>query len=167
MRTVPPRPKRITERTRTAYHEAGHAVLSAAINDTPELVSIREEHATLGRTRQRMFARPTLLVQVHLAGFAAEHLHTGRRSRQLDQEVGFAIVARLFVIIILLLRQRERCATPATTYRLVARTPPRPRPSGGSASGVARVVEDTRLISGRTLIGTEGSNPSPSASRSK
>jgi hypothetical protein len=42
-----------------------------------------------------MSARPTARVQVHLAGFAAEHLLTGRRPRQLDQEVGFSLLARL------------------------------------------------------------------------
>jgi hypothetical protein len=42
-----------------------------------------------------MSARPSARVQVHLAGFAAEHLLTGRRPRQLDQEIGFALVARL------------------------------------------------------------------------
>jgi hypothetical protein len=42
-----------------------------------------------------MSADPVSRVQVHLAGFAAEHLLTGRRSRQLDQEVGFAIISRI------------------------------------------------------------------------
>jgi hypothetical protein len=41
-----------------------------------------------------MSARSTSLVQVHLAGFAAEHVLTSRRPRQLDQEVGFALVSR-------------------------------------------------------------------------
>ena len=79
----------------TAFHEAGHAVLSAAIANKPEHVSIRPNGNTLGRSGARMSVRPTSRVQVHLAGFVAEHLLTKRRSRQLDQEVGFAIVARL------------------------------------------------------------------------
>ena len=87
------KPKAIDPRTRTAYHEAGHAVLSAAINDTPRHVSIRADGSTLGRSGARMSARPTSLAQVHLGGFAAEHLLTGRRPRQLDQEVGFAILS--------------------------------------------------------------------------
>ncbi len=91
---APPR-KSVDERTRTAYHEAGHAVLSAAIANTPQHVSIRSREHTLGRSGARMSARPTSRVQVHLAGFAAEHLLTGRRQRQLDQEVGFAILAHL------------------------------------------------------------------------
>jgi hypothetical protein len=76
--------KPIDERTRTAYHEAGHAVLSAAINDTPHHVSIRADRGTLGRSAQGMAVRPTSLAQVYLAGFAAEHLLTGgvRRSRR-------------------------------------------------------------------------------------
>lgn len=80
-------------RTRTAFHEAGHAVLSAAIDDKPHDVSIRGEHGTLGRSGQKMFARPTSLAQVYLAGFAAEHLLTGRRPRQYNIETGLAILA--------------------------------------------------------------------------
>jgi hypothetical protein len=83
----------IDPRTRTAYHEAGHAVLSCAINDTPDHVSIRAAHGTLGRSAQRMFARPTSLAQVYLAGFAAEHLLTGRRPREFDIEVGLAVLS--------------------------------------------------------------------------
>lgn len=48
----------------------------------------------MGRSGQRMLARPSVLVQIHVAGFAAEHLLTGRRPRQFDQELGFAIVSR-------------------------------------------------------------------------
>jgi len=93
---MPPRKRRsVDARTRTAYHEAGHAVLSAAIGNKPEHVSIRPEGHTLGRSGARTSARPTSRVQIHLAGFAAEHVLTGRRSRQLDQEVGFAIILRL------------------------------------------------------------------------
>jgi hypothetical protein len=84
----------VTERVLTAYHEAGHAVLSAAINDRPHHVSIKARGHTLGRSGARMSARTTSLAQVYLAGFAAEHLLTGRRPRQLDQEVRFAIMAR-------------------------------------------------------------------------
>jgi hypothetical protein len=84
----------VTERVLTAYHEAGHAVLSAAINDRPHHVSIKAKGRTLGRSGARMAASPTSLAQVHLAGFAAEHLLQGRRPRRLDEEVRFAIVAR-------------------------------------------------------------------------
>lgn len=87
-------PKKIDLRTRTAYHEGGHAVLSAAINDTPRHVSIKPNGDTLGRSGARMSARSTTLVQVHLAGFGAEHVLTSRRPRQLDQEIAFALVAR-------------------------------------------------------------------------
>ncbi len=80
--------------TRLAFHEAGHAVLSAAMNDTPSVVSIRPQGNTLGHSGQKMLARPSVLVQIHVAGFAAEHLLTRRRSRQFDQEVGFAILSR-------------------------------------------------------------------------
>ena len=41
----------------------------------------------------KMFVRPTSLAQVFLAGFASEHLLTGRRPRQLDMEVGMALLA--------------------------------------------------------------------------
>lgn len=85
--------KSVGARTRTAYHEAGHAVLSSAINDTPSHVSIRSNGGTLGRTTQWMSVRPTSLAQVYLAGFAAEHLLTGRRPRQYDLELGMAILA--------------------------------------------------------------------------
>jgi hypothetical protein len=86
--------KRADSRTLLAYHEAGHAVLSAAINDAPKLVSIRARGETLGHSTQKMMARPSVLVQVLLARFAAEHLLTRRRPRQLDQEVGFAVLSR-------------------------------------------------------------------------
>jgi hypothetical protein len=33
-------------------------------------------------------------VQIHVAGFAAEHLLTRRRPRQFDRELGFAIISR-------------------------------------------------------------------------
>jgi len=68
-------------------------VLGSAINDTPHYVSIRPARGTLGRSGQTMFAHPTSLAQVYLAGFAAEHLLTGRRPRQLDMELGLAILA--------------------------------------------------------------------------
>lgn len=87
------KPRNLVRRTRTAYHEAGHAVLSAAINDAPRLVSIKGNGESLGRTQQSMFARPEVLVQVHLAGLAAEHLLTGRRSQHLNAELGFAILS--------------------------------------------------------------------------
>jgi hypothetical protein len=83
----------VDPRRRTAFHEAGHAVLSAAINDKPHHVSIRSAHGTLGRTGQKMFAQPTSLAQVYLAGFAAEHILTGRRPRQYNIETGLAILA--------------------------------------------------------------------------
>src|SRR5580698_6858563 len=82
-------------RSRTAHHEAGHAVLSAAINDRPERVSVRDEGGTLGRCAQKMLVRPTSLAQVYLAGFAAEHLLTGRRPRSFDVEVGLGLLAHL------------------------------------------------------------------------
>ena len=95
MRTAARRRESFDLRTVTAFHEAGHAVLSAAIANKPEHVSIRPNGSTLGRSGARRSVCPTSRVQVHLAGYAAEHLLTKRRSRQLDQEVGFAIVARL------------------------------------------------------------------------
>jgi len=89
----PGRAGSVSPRTLTAYHEAGHAVLSAAIADMPLRVSIRSDEGTLGRTTQRTTASPTILAQVYLAGFAAEHLLTGRRARQLEAEVGLAILS--------------------------------------------------------------------------
>lgn len=92
---VPSVPRqRINARIVLAHHEAGHAVLSAAINDAPHQVSILADDGTHGRTTQRMIARPSSLAQVYLAGFAAEHIVTGRRARQLDQEIGFSILGR-------------------------------------------------------------------------
>ena len=82
--------KRVDSRTLVAYHEAGHAILSLAIGDTPHHVSILSQGESLGRSVQKMLSRPVVHAQVYLAGFAAEHLLTGRRPRQLDQEVGFA-----------------------------------------------------------------------------
>ena len=79
--------------TRTAYHEAGHGVLSAAINDRPHHLGIRASHGTLGRTGLKLFARPASLTQVYLAGFAAEHILTGRRPRPCDIETELGILA--------------------------------------------------------------------------
>ena len=91
---APPPQRAVRKRTRVAYHEAGHAVLSAAINDSPRLVSIRPHGESLGRSRYRFEAPPQRLVQVHLAGFAAEELLTGRRGRRmLGPEMGFSVVA--------------------------------------------------------------------------
>jgi hypothetical protein len=69
-------------------------VLSAALNDEPHHVSIREDHGTLGRSAQKMSARPSSLAQVFLAGFAAEHILAGRRPRQYEIETGLAILAQ-------------------------------------------------------------------------
>jgi hypothetical protein len=74
--------RRVTKRTRIAHHEAGHAVLSAAIADAPHLVSIRIASDSLGRARYRLEGCLEKRVQIHLAGFAAEDLVCGRRSRQ-------------------------------------------------------------------------------------
>jgi hypothetical protein len=95
VQSAPMPPKTVDMRTRTAHHEAGHAVLSAAINDRPARVSIRGQDGTLGRSTQRMFVRPTSLAQVYLAGFAAEHLLTCRRPRGFDIEVGLGVIAHL------------------------------------------------------------------------
>lgn len=89
-----PSSRSVHKRTRTAHHEAGHAVLSAAINDAPHLVSIRANGESLGRSRYRMEGRPQMLVQVHLAGFAAEEILNGRRPRQFaGPELGFSVLA--------------------------------------------------------------------------
>ena len=68
-------------------------MLSTAIANAPEVVSIRVSERTAGRIIARPSARSTTRIQVHLAGYAAEHLLTGKRSRRLSEEVGFAIVA--------------------------------------------------------------------------
>ena len=99
----------IDVRTRTAYHEAGHALLSAAINDKPHHVSIRGEHGTLGRSGQKMFARPTSLAQVYLAGFAAEHIATGRRPRQYNDETGLGILAHTDPALVKTFKGVETC----------------------------------------------------------
>ena len=83
----------VSAQVRLAHHEAGHAVLSAAINDSPRLVSIKRHGESLGRTQRGSFARPEVMVQVHLAGFAAEHELTGRRPPQLKADLGFAILS--------------------------------------------------------------------------
>ena len=83
---TPQRPRTpLNARKRLAHHEAGHAVLSAAINDAPHHVGIVGDEHTQGHSSQRMIGRPSSLAQVYLAGFAAEHILTGRRARQLDQ----------------------------------------------------------------------------------
>jgi hypothetical protein len=59
----------------------------------PHHVSIRAGRQTLGRTRQKMLAYPTSLAEVYLAGFAAEHVLTGRRPDQYKAETGLGILA--------------------------------------------------------------------------
>lgn len=88
------RMRRVDVRKLTAFHEAGHAVLATAIANKPESVSIVPNEDTLGRAHARPSARLTSRVQVHLAGFAAEHVVTKRRSPQLVREIRFALVAR-------------------------------------------------------------------------
>ena len=87
-------PTPIDARLVVAYHEAGHAVLSIALNEAPRLISIRPRGDTFGRSHIRYVAGPAELVHVHLAGFAAEHLATGHRARELDRQIGLAISAR-------------------------------------------------------------------------
>ncbi len=76
----------VSGRTRTAYHEAGHAVLGAILNETPESVSIRPEPTSSGRSFQRTLAPPRLMAQVCLAGFAAECLLTGQQPDGMFQQ---------------------------------------------------------------------------------
>lgn len=83
----------LDDRSRTAYHEAGHAVLAAAIHETPLHVSIRDAGGTLGRCAQRRFSTPERLALVYLAGLAAEHVATGRRASGYEREVQLGILA--------------------------------------------------------------------------
>lgn len=62
-------------------------MLSCAIHETPRLVSIRQGDRVLGRTMVTRSGRPNALGQVYLAGFAGEHLLTGRRPPQLRAQV--------------------------------------------------------------------------------
>jgi ATP-dependent Zn protease len=86
--------RRVKSRKRVAYHEAGHAVLSEAIATEAQYISIKPNETKLGYMTSRPSARPSSRIQVDLAGYAAEHVLTGRRSRALDREIGFAIIAR-------------------------------------------------------------------------
>jgi ATP-dependent Zn protease len=86
--------RRVKSLKRVAYHEAGHAVLSEAIATEAQYVSIKPNETKLGYMTSRPSARPSSRIQVHVAGYAAEHVLTGRRSRALDREIGFAIIAR-------------------------------------------------------------------------
>ena len=69
-----------------AYHEAGHAVLGAALNDAPRLISIIPIGASDGRCLSSWESRPSFMAQVHLGGFAAEALLTGSRPRGMTPE---------------------------------------------------------------------------------
>jgi hypothetical protein len=70
-------------------------VLSAAIANPPDYIRIRAVGHTLGHNGLRLSNRLSSRIQVHLAGYAAEHLLTGRRVRQLRHEVGLALLARI------------------------------------------------------------------------
>lgn len=78
----------------TRLSRGGHAVLATAIANKPQLVTIEANGDTLGRARAYPSTRVTSRVQVYLAGFAAEHILTKRRSPQLAREIRFALVAR-------------------------------------------------------------------------
>lgn len=91
-RCLPARPS-LDARTLLAHHEAGHAILAAVLDEAPHRVSIVGDATTLGHTHQRALGGSPELAQIYLAGFAAEHILTGRRPRQLDQELRFAILA--------------------------------------------------------------------------
>jgi hypothetical protein len=89
--------KRVRKRTRVAYHESGHAVLSAAISDAPHLISIRPDGATLGRCHYRPAHSLEKRVQIHLAGFAAEELLLLRRPPQMDgSDLGLSIASFVY-----------------------------------------------------------------------
>lgn len=91
-----PRRRSVSKRTRIAHHEAGHAVLSASISDTPRLVSIVAKEGSLGRARYQMLARPQVLIQVHLAGFAAEHILKGAQPEQFVTGLGVCTAALVY-----------------------------------------------------------------------
>lgn len=93
--TMKPRP-RVSARTRLAYHEAGHAVLSAAIGNPPDYVSIRATGHALGHNLLQPSQHASSRIQVHLAGYAAEHILTGRRPTQFRQEIVFSALAQFF-----------------------------------------------------------------------
>jgi ATP-dependent Zn protease len=87
--------KRVTALERTAYHEAGHTLLAAAIGDRPHLVSIRRDGECRGFTMYKYAAaRMVSAVQIHLAGPAAEEVLTGRRPKNLDGNVIRALLVR-------------------------------------------------------------------------
>jgi len=67
-------------------------VLSTAIHEPPVLVSVRPVERRFGKTTLRAGGRPNAVAQVVLAGFAGEHLLTGRRPRQLRAGVEVAII---------------------------------------------------------------------------
>jgi len=70
---------RKTDRRYWSYHEAGHAVLAAALIDMPRIVTISRRGPIAGHTGyMALFCEPTKLVQVTLAGEAATQLLTGR-----------------------------------------------------------------------------------------
>ncbi len=80
----------------TAHHEAGHAVLFAALTESlPHEVSIVPDDRTLGRAGYRGFVPPHELVQICLAGYAAEELHTLRQPRCLNRDVSTAVFMHL------------------------------------------------------------------------
>jgi len=106
-RSNPARP-RIRSIVRTAYHEAGHAVLSSAICDTPREVTIaRRRSEYSGRTMiMGQFAQPNVLVQVYLAGLAADHLLVKRIADPLK----FAVRGTSFLRSACLMNCDIRCA---------------------------------------------------------
>jgi len=94
-----PRHRSVSKRTRVAHHEAGHAVLSASLSDAPRLVSIVAKEGSLGRARYQMLARPQVLIQVHLAGFAAEHILKGKEPKQFVSGLGVCTTALEYKLV--------------------------------------------------------------------
>lgn len=62
---------------RHAYYIASSAVTSAAINDMPDLVTIRRNGSQFGRVRYNADAGPQSLTVVRLSGLAGVQLLTG------------------------------------------------------------------------------------------
>jgi hypothetical protein len=63
--------------TRHAYYIASSAVTSAAINDMPDLATIRRDGSQFGRVRYNADAGPQSLTVVRLSGLAGVQLLTG------------------------------------------------------------------------------------------
>jgi len=90
---------RFNQRVRTAYHEAGHIIVGAALVDTPHLATIVAAGQVRGYVCARRSAPSLRTIQVDLAGYAAANVVEGTyRDNELSTVARCAALGRLHLL---------------------------------------------------------------------